>query len=272
MTKNPKFLKSALDAIDRRDPEAIEGLRGPQVDLHVDELLATWRRSLPWDAKDLYVHLFMDQKDGRLETLMRDALDSPTVETRAPAICYLTGNFALATSFLAAGGWVDPARVDAAIAKWRNEVGATTTRACKGCGAPHRENDLVCYYCRSSLRPEAEDPGLFSAGGAEYELRVGVPAASNAPHGLVLQNALKPGPVGVRLTARARPFLDGTLRVRILVRTGPVMVEVASEGLPVRHGERVAYITFRLTRPAEYEVEITAAEHRLGTASFRIVH
>jgi hypothetical protein len=47
--------------------------------------------------------------------IFRDALNSPTVETRAYALCVLTGNFAAFTALLT-DGWVDAAKVDAAIA------------------------------------------------------------------------------------------------------------------------------------------------------------
>ncbi len=272
MTTDPAFLKRVLDAIDRRDGEGVEGLRGHQVDKNLDAILATWRASLPWDAKDLYVGLFMDQKDAKLETLMRDALDSPAVETRSAAICYLTGNFAMSSQFLVAGGWVDPARVDAAIARWRNEVGPTSARACSRCRAPYRHNDLLCAYCGANLRPDAEDPGLFAAGAAEYEVRVGVPSASNAPNELSVQHALKRGRVGVRLASNQHAFLEGSIELKVRARTGAVMTDVVTERIAVRQGDRVVYASFSLTTPAEYEVSFASAGRLLAKANFRIVH
>lgn len=270
--KDSTFVKRALDAIDKRDGEAVEGLRGRQVDLHLAELLQTWRSTLPWAAKDLYVGLFMDQKDACLEPLMRDALDSPAVETRAAAICYLAGNFALFDTFLAAGGWVDPVPVDRAIAQWRNEVGAATARACRTCGAPYRENDLTCRYCRAPLQGAAEDPGRFSEGASAYEVRVGIPGPNDGPGELRIQNALKPGGVGFRVTVTGRAFLEGKVCLRVLLRAGPAMVEAGRHWIAVSHGDRIAYVRVELHKPGEYEAEVLASDHLLARTTFRIVH
>jgi len=271
LSVDPAFLKRAFDAIDRHDPEAVEGLRGPRVAAHVGAVLATWRASLPWPVKDLYVLLLMDQRDARLEPLMRDALDAPAVETRSAAICYLTAGHATYERFLAAGGWVDPALVDAAIARWRNEVGATSKRECVACGAPFRENELACRYCGAHLRPEAEDRGVFTAGDEQYEARVGAPASSGGPSDLRVQHVLKPGAVGVRLNARVRAFREGSLAVVVSKQAGPAMVDVATRTVAVTDGSRVAYTTIELAEPGEYEVAWVAGGHRLAKVPFRIV-
>ena len=271
MATDDDFVKRVLKAIDQRDGEAIEGLRGRKVDENMDALLATWRATLPWAAKDLYVGLFMDQKDARLEPMMLDALESPSVDSRAPAICYLTGSFKLFDTFLTAGGWVDPMVVDAAIAKWRNETGLSASRACARCGAPHRQNELDCRFCHAPLKREAEDPGRFRVGDATFELRIGVPGPSDAPSELLVQNAVKRGRVAARLTVVVGAFPDGHLTLRLFeARSG------SAERRDMAHQANVAYASWGCPKAGEYEVVITSRgrderEVELARASLRIV-
>lgn len=270
MTSKGTFLERALDAIDRRDPETIEGLRGRQVEDNIDGLLRTWRASLPWDAKDLFVHLLMDTRDARVERLMLDALESPAPETRAAAICYLRGNFHLHDEFHVAGGWIDPVRVDAAIAAWRNEVGIASKRECRRCGAPFRQNELSCRYCGGPLRAEAEDPGIFSVGLERYELRIGVPGPSGHPDELRIQAALKPGPVAVRFSALTG-LLPARLRLDAAKRNGASMETVLSRDLAPRAGERIAYTTASITTQGEYEARVLSDQKLLASSLFRII-
>ena len=61
----------------------------------------------------------MDQSSESIATLMRDGLDSPTVESRAYALCSLSDDNDLFPQLLD-GGWVSEEKVDAAITEYRN--------------------------------------------------------------------------------------------------------------------------------------------------------
>lgn len=104
------------EALARRDYEALEGLRDVLNDDVVRALAAEWSPSLPWAAKDAYAALLQDQLAPCVHALFRDALKSPTAETRAYALCVLTGDFGKFTELMSDGG-VDAAKVDAAIAR-----------------------------------------------------------------------------------------------------------------------------------------------------------
>lgn len=103
-------------AIEMRNYEVIETLRDHLNEAIVREVTARWHADLPWRTKDAYAALLMDQTGEAVRPLFRDALHSPTAETRAYALCVLTKDFALFDSIMTDGG-VDEAKVDAAIAK-----------------------------------------------------------------------------------------------------------------------------------------------------------
>ena len=113
-----EFLRQALAAIDRRDYDALEALRDAVHPSFVAALAETWSSVLSWDRKDCYIALLMDQSGESVTQLMRDGLDSPTVESRAYALCALTADHNLFSQLLD-GGWVSEAKVDAAIKEFR---------------------------------------------------------------------------------------------------------------------------------------------------------
>lgn len=92
-----------------------KNLRDDLTDELVGEVIQGWHAGLPWAIKDAYASLLQEQLSDCVHPLFRDALNSPTAETRAYALCVLTGDFTQFTSIMTKGG-VDAAKVDAAIA------------------------------------------------------------------------------------------------------------------------------------------------------------
>ena len=115
---NDTFLPKALAAIHRGDYEAIESLRDEIRSAHMAALVAEWKADLLWRVKDGFVALLMDQTGAAVRPVMEDALNSPTAESRAYALCSLTGNFEQFTDLLS-GGSVDAQKVDLAIRRYR---------------------------------------------------------------------------------------------------------------------------------------------------------
>lgn len=103
-------------AISAGDFEALEGLRDVLNEEIVRALAAEWHPDLPWSTKDAYAALLMDQTTHCVMPIFRDALKSPTAESRAYALCVVTGDFSRFDGLLTQGG-VDAAKVDAAIAR-----------------------------------------------------------------------------------------------------------------------------------------------------------
>jgi hypothetical protein len=114
-------VKECLKAIERKDFEAIEGLRDKIRKPHIAPLAATWKKSMPWETKDAYIALLMDQLDDVLAPMMEDALDSPTVESRAYALMILKKDFSLNKVFWDSRGWIIQAKVDAAVRAFKKE-------------------------------------------------------------------------------------------------------------------------------------------------------
>ncbi len=119
----PRARKASADALPKiraaiaeGDFEALEGLRDVLDDSLVRKLASEWHEGLSWSVKDAYAALLMDQTAECMQPLFRDALKSPTLETRAYALCVLTRDFEQFTALMSHGG-VDEAKVDAAIAK-----------------------------------------------------------------------------------------------------------------------------------------------------------
>lgn len=79
------------------------------------EVAAEWHANLPWGVKDAYAALLMDQTADCVRPLFHDALRSPTVESRAHAVCVLTRDFSRFEKMLVDGG-LDEKRVDAQVA------------------------------------------------------------------------------------------------------------------------------------------------------------
>lgn len=107
-------LERIRTALAEHDFEEIEGLR----DLLTDDLVRTiasgWNADLDWDTKDAYAALLLDHTSEAVRPIFRDALDSPTVESRAYAVCVLTKDFSRFDDFLIDGG-VAEGPVDAAV-------------------------------------------------------------------------------------------------------------------------------------------------------------
>lgn len=114
------FMTKALAAVQKADYEELEGLRDEIKPEYVPRFVATWNKSMTWKTKDAYITLLMDQSGEAVREIMLDALDSPTVESRAYALCILKGDFTLFNSFLT-DGWVDQNKVDTALAQFRAE-------------------------------------------------------------------------------------------------------------------------------------------------------
>ncbi|WP_395719540.1 hypothetical protein [Prosthecobacter sp.] len=112
-------LEKIRRAIAAQDFEEIEGLRDVLNDELVREIAAEWRANLPWGVKDAYAALLMDQTADCVQALYQDALRSPTVESRAYAVCVLTRDFSRFDAMLVDGG-LDEARVDAQVAAFNS--------------------------------------------------------------------------------------------------------------------------------------------------------
>lgn len=114
-------LAKVLKAINQQDYESMEFLRGEINEKDIPEIVKYWRKDLDWDLKDGFVTVLMDQKGPILKPLMSDALNSPTVESRAYALCVLSQDFKLFTSLLSDSGWVDADKVNAAVQKYKSD-------------------------------------------------------------------------------------------------------------------------------------------------------
>jgi len=108
-------LEKIRRAIAAQDFEAIEGLRDVLNEELVREIAAEWHADLPWGVKDAYAALLMDQTADDVRPIFDDALRSPTVESRAYAVCVLTRDFSRFEAMLLDGG-LDEKRVDAQVA------------------------------------------------------------------------------------------------------------------------------------------------------------
>lgn len=75
---------------------------------------------MPWKTKDAFIALLMDQMGDAVKPVMEDALNSPTAESKAYALCILKGNFNIFTDLMTNGS-VDVSKVDMAVARYRAE-------------------------------------------------------------------------------------------------------------------------------------------------------
>ncbi len=103
-----------VTAILRCDFEAAEYLRGSLSDQQVSEITSLYNSLAKWSQKDIAIHLLQDCESSAIQSVMKDAIKSPTVESRAAAICCLENDFGMFETFLR-GGFVDASLVDAAI-------------------------------------------------------------------------------------------------------------------------------------------------------------
>jgi hypothetical protein len=107
-------------AIAQNDYGSLEVLRNGPVSNILDDLIAKYRKATDWPTKDAIAFLVQDLKDERLVPMMKDAIQSPTVETRALAIVSLTEDASLFSGFLV-NSFVDGERVDAAIREFQQK-------------------------------------------------------------------------------------------------------------------------------------------------------
>ena len=115
-----EFITKALAAIQKANYETLEGLRDEIKPEYVSQLVGTWNKSMPWKTKDAYIALLMDQMGEIVKPVMEDALNSPTAESRAYAICILRGDFEIFNSLMT-DGMVDVNKVDTAVALYQGE-------------------------------------------------------------------------------------------------------------------------------------------------------
>ncbi|MCB1277103.1 hypothetical protein [Prosthecobacter sp.] len=101
-------------ALETHDFEKIEGLRDVLNPGLVQQIADDWRSDLPRETKDAYAALLLDQVADCVRPIFEDALASPSVESRAYAVCVLTKDFGRFDSMLVNGG-LDAAKVDAAV-------------------------------------------------------------------------------------------------------------------------------------------------------------
>lgn len=85
-----EFLGIALGAIETKKFDHIENLRDDITPQHVADLMSTWNPDLPWEIKDGYIHLFLDQTGELTAPVMIDGLGSPVPENRASALVILS--------------------------------------------------------------------------------------------------------------------------------------------------------------------------------------
>jgi hypothetical protein len=112
-------IQKSLAAIQSQDYATLESLRDELRPEHVPALSASWSALMPWILKDGYIALLMDETGEAVRPVMADALNSPTVESRAYALLSLSGNFGIFETLLTSGGWLDTAKVDAAVKNFR---------------------------------------------------------------------------------------------------------------------------------------------------------
>lgn len=114
------FTSRAIKAINSEDYETLESLRDEINNEKTESLIKYWESSLSWDIKDAFAYILMDQSGSVVKPAMEDALDSPTVETKAYAYVSLTGNFKEFETFLV-NGFVSEEKVNKAIRKYRSK-------------------------------------------------------------------------------------------------------------------------------------------------------
>ncbi len=111
----PGLLTKARTAIRTADYDVIESLRDQMGTAAARELVRDWHQDQPWRSKDALVALLMDQLDDSVMPVMRDALRSPTLESRAYAVCVLSRDFARFDAMLDKNGALDAAKVAGAV-------------------------------------------------------------------------------------------------------------------------------------------------------------
>lgn len=115
------FIRRTLTAIKSQDFETLEGLRDEITDKDVKELVEIWDPALAWAVKDGFVAVLMDQSGEIVFELMTDALNAPTLETRACALMCVTGDFSQFEKLMDSSGWLNESKVDEAILEYKKK-------------------------------------------------------------------------------------------------------------------------------------------------------
>lgn len=271
---NEDVVDRALRAIDQRDHDSVEGLRSAIRPEHLDAILDSWRASLPWDAKDLFVALLMDQTSARIELVMRDALASPTVETRAYSVCYLLGSLSHFEQLLSGGGWVDPTKVDQAIARWRSTTGTPDAPpTCDDCGAPRAPGGAACGFCgRPFVAPSALASDVRFVLGRHWKIRVGQGKDGDTVIARET-NVIPPGPVAMKIVAIEGEFGIDALLVRLFFTTRGEPELLTASTSRVKPESNVLEKTWSIQKRGDFEIQVldATARHLLAQVKFRIV-
>jgi hypothetical protein len=107
-------MTDAMTAIVECDFELAESLRFTLTPATITEIVDMYHHLNDWSRRDIAVHLLQDCDPARVQSVMQNALNSPTPESRAIAYCSLCGDFEAFDSFLR-DGFVDADLVDTAI-------------------------------------------------------------------------------------------------------------------------------------------------------------
>jgi hypothetical protein len=86
-------------------------------------LMPFWNQGMPWEVKDVFVQLFATTPQYGSNEVMGDGLFSPTVETRATAVIFLSDGATTRAALLGADGELSPKLVGAAVATTRTRLG-----------------------------------------------------------------------------------------------------------------------------------------------------
>lgn len=109
-----ELLSLVREAVRRRDYDSIDALRDRPIEEIIDTMVQDYDGATEWPPRDVIVFLYQDTNDPRLAPMMRHALDSPNVETRALAACSLSGDRKMFDTFLVEGK-LDEKKVNAAV-------------------------------------------------------------------------------------------------------------------------------------------------------------
>lgn len=258
-------LRRASLALDQTDEREIERLRGSLLATHVPQLAESWRASLPWSRKHLYVSLLMDHKHPCLEPMMRDALLAPNVETRAYAVCYLLGSHARFEKLLTPSGFVDETKVAEAIAEWRRDRGEIDVRPCPHCGAPLKPAQQQCAYCGVNL---------FAGRSSEdqWQLEIGIPKSATDDTLASVTSQFDTRRVAMRFRVRRQPEIAlANVHIQLFLRQPPSIKVAAVAVASLDPASSDCTRAFALDQPGDYELRVINPTSRAVLASQRFV-
>jgi len=119
--ENDDLIDGAFGAFKSGDFEKIAGYRAQLSPALVDEMMAHYKTSLPWDIKDGFTHLMVHRYEAVVIPLMTDSLESKRVESRAQAIATLRQAKDMIGTMHDDKGGIDPSKVADAIKEYRAE-------------------------------------------------------------------------------------------------------------------------------------------------------